>query len=130
MLASLFYAFLATTTLQTQPMPSQSVFHIIEEAKAQEIALPPILKKIAWCESRGVLTAKNKYSTASGKYQWLWDTWYHYGRELWGDDFYNKSIWSEKDNDELALYVYNKYGTKDWEVDPKSKACWSPVDDD
>lgn len=38
MLASLLYAFLATTTLQTQNLPSQPVFHIIEEAKAQEIA--------------------------------------------------------------------------------------------
>ena len=81
---------------------------------------------IAHCESNGDLRAKNRYSTASGEFQFIWGTWNHYGKELWGDDFYEKNIWSS-DNRELAWYVYQKYGTKDWS---SSSKCWSkPVVD-
>ena len=77
--------------------------------------------RIAQCESGGNLRAKNKYSSASGEYQFIWGTWHHYGLELWGDEFYEKNIWSD-DNRELAWYVYSKYGSKDWNA---SKYCWS-----
>lgn len=76
--------------------------------------------RIGWCESHGDLHAKNKYSTASGEYQIINSTWYHYGKELWGDDFYEKNIWSE-DNRELAFYIYQKYGNSAWN---ESKFCW------
>ncbi len=82
--------------------------------------------RIGSCESTGNphgvwnYHAKNKYSTASGVFEFLWGTWNHYGKELWGDEFYTKNIWSE-DNIELAWYVYNKYGTKDWQ---ESSKCW------
>lgn len=76
--------------------------------------------RIAQCESNGNLHAKNSNSSASGEFQWINSSWYHYGRELWGEDFYQKNIWSN-DNRELAWYVYNKYGTSDWN---ESKYCW------
>lgn len=82
-----------------------------------------VFNRIALCESGGDLRAKNKYSTASGEFQFTWGTWHRYGIELWGDDFYVKNIWSE-DNRELAWYVYTKYGTRDWE---SSRSCWSKV---
>ena len=65
------------------------------------------------CESNFDLHAKNKYSSASGEFQFINGSWFHYGKELWGEEFYEKNIWSS-DNRELAWYVYTKYGTSDW----------------
>lgn len=65
--------------------------------------------------------AKNPYSSASGQYQFINSSWYKYGKELWGEKFYEKNIWTS-DNAELAWYVYNKYGTSDWS---SSSGCWS-----
>jgi hypothetical protein len=86
-----------------------------------QVMTSPLFERIATCESGGDLHAKNKYSSASGEFQFLWGTWNHYGREYWGDSFYEKNIWS-KDNRELAWYVFSKYGTRDWNA---SKKCWS-----
>ena len=80
-----------------------------------------LFNRISKCESEGGLKQKNKKSTASGEFQFLWNTWYSYGKEYWGEDFYEKNIWTQ-DNRELAWYVYKKYGTKDWDA---SKSCWS-----
>lgn len=79
--------------------------------------------RIALCESSGQLHAKNSLSSASGEFQWINSSWYHYGKELWGEEFYTKNIWTS-DNRELAWYVYNKYGTKDWNA---SKWCWNMI---
>lgn len=82
--------------------------------------------RIGGCESVGNpygkwdYHAKNKHSSASGVFEWINSSWYHYGLELWGEDFYTKNIWT-KDNVDLAWYVYEKYGTKDW---LSSKDCW------
>lgn len=82
--------------------------------------------RIGGCESTGKpygaweYHAKNKYSSASGVFEFINSSWYQYGRQLWGQDFYEKNIWTE-DNVELAWYVYQKYGTKDWD---SSKSCW------
>lgn len=85
-----------------------------------------LFNRIGSCESRDNPKAKNKYSTASGRFQFLWGTWNHYGKELWGEEFYEKNIWDYNDNTELAWYVFNKYGTKDWN---ESKPCWQPHGD-
>lgn len=77
--------------------------------------------RIALCESGGDMHAKSPYSSASGEFQFIWSSWNHYGKELWGYEFYEKNIWSN-DNRELAWYVFTKYGTKDWS---ESKSCWS-----
>lgn len=87
--------------------------------------IPTILEKIALCE--GVTAhAKNPKSTASGRFQFIYDTWYREGRNLWGEDFYNKSVWSYKDNTELAVYLFSKEGTVPWN---SSKSCWSSAVD-
>lgn len=83
--------------------------------------IPDTLKRISWCESRNILTAKNPNSTATGKYQFLKGSWEYYGKKLWGT-LEGKSIFSEKDQDELALYVVSINGFKDWDA---SKHCWS-----
>src|SRR5574343_224401 len=64
----------------------------------------PVFERIGKCESGGNLRAKNPYSTASGEFQFIYGSWYHYGKEYGGDAFYDKNIWST-DNRELAWYV-------------------------
>ena len=87
-----------------------------------------VFEAIAHCESydaelgKNNLHAKNPTSSASGEFQFINGSWYYYGLELWGEDFYTKNIWSN-DNRELADYVYKKYGTRDWEA---SRHCWEP----
>lgn len=80
-------------------------------------------QKIAWCESRHDLQARNSSSSAKGEFQFLDGTWEFYGIQYWGDEFKNKDVLS-LDNRELAWYVYQKYGTRDWEADSKSHKCW------
>lgn len=84
----------------------------------------PQFERIAYCESKNDAHAKNKYSTASGRFQFIHSSWYHYGLELWGDKFYEKNVWDYEDNTELAWYVYQKNGVRDWE---SSRKCWSNV---
>lgn len=83
----------------------------------------PLFEKIADCESKNDLQAKNPYSTASGEFQFLTRSWKYYGQKLWGEQWVNKDIFST-DNRDLAWYVYTNYGTRDWEADRKSYDCW------
>ena len=85
----------------------------------------PLFERIALCESGNNPHAKNPYSSASGRFQFLHGTWYHYGLEFWGEDFYSKNIWDYDNNTELAWYVFNKYGSRDWNA---SKSCWKTTD--
>jgi len=81
-----------------------------------------LISRIVDAESKGDHKAKSKISTASGCMQFVNMTWHRYGLELWGEDFYQKNIYSPKDNVELGAYVLNKYGSKDWEA---SRIVWS-----
>lgn len=95
---------------------------IVPESPKQPLATQNnLFNRIGLCESNGDLHAKSRTSSASGEYQFIWSSWNHYGKELWGDEFYSKNIWSE-DNRELAWYVFTKYGTSDWNA---SRSCWS-----
>lgn len=96
---------------------------VIEEPKLTVATSTPEFERIALCESHGDLHAKNKYSSASGEFQFIYGSWYHYGLELWGQSFYTKNIWTS-DNRDLAWYVYTKYGTSDWN---SSRNCWNVV---
>lgn len=79
-----------------------------------------ILDRIATCESSGNLRAKNQKSSATGKYQFLKGSWEYYGTKAWGT-LEGRDIFSEKDQDELALWVVSKNGYRDWNA---SKYCW------
>lgn len=86
-----------------------------------QVKSSPVFDRIASCESGNDAHAKNLHSSASGRFQFLFGTWYRYGREFWGEDFYQKNVFSYEDNTDLAWYVFNKYGTSDWN---ESKFCW------
>lgn len=85
-----------------------------------------VFNAIGRCESWNAklgandLKAKNPTSSASGEFQIINSTWYEEGLKYWGQDFYKKNIWTT-DNRELAWYIYQKRGTRDWNA---SKACW------
>lgn len=120
--ATLFLTSLSTSTIQ-QIANAPVVQAEMEIATTTPPALKTtrVFEAIAKCESQNNPLIKNKFSTASGRFQFLWGTWYNRGRELWGKEFYEKNIWDYDDNTELAWYVYTKYGTGDWN---ESKTCW------
>lgn len=84
----------------------------------------PLFNKIGICESKDDPVAKNPYSSAKGRFQFLDGTWKWYAPKLWGDDWVNKNVLSYQDNTDLAWFVYTNFGTGDWEADPKSYECW------
>jgi hypothetical protein len=86
-----------------------------------QVKTSPLFERIALCESGNDAHAKNPHSSASGRFQFLFSTWYYYGREFWGEDFYQKNVFNYKDNTDLAWYVFSKHGTSDWN---ESKFCW------
>jgi hypothetical protein len=86
------------------------------------VDVSPILGVIGACESGNNPLAKNRYSSASGRFQFIKSSWEYYGKELWGADWVNHNIFSWNDNTELANFVYLRNGTSDW---LESKPCWS-----
>lgn len=118
----LLLSFLITTNVHsdTQQLATTSA---PEVPKLTQVEYTHEFEEIGRCESNHELHAKSRTSSASGEYQFINASWYHYGKELWGQDFYEKNIWST-DNRELAWYVYKKYGTGDWNA---SKSCWGVI---
>lgn len=80
-----------------------------------------LLKRIMDSESGNNNKAANKLSTARGCFQFIFGTWESYGKRHWGEDFYGKSVYSPKDNVELAAWAISTYGTSDWDA---SKHNW------
>lgn len=117
---------------ETKPMTALEApfipFVPIETTKIDDTAIlkattteDSLISAIATCESNNDPKAKNKHSTASGRFQFLKGTWEYYGKKLWGDDWIKKDVFSYEDNTELATWVINTYGTHDWD---ESKFCW------
>lgn len=104
------------------PNYSTTTSIVLEAPNLPQVKRDILFERIALCESNNIATAKNKGSTASGRFQFIKSTWNHYGKELWGDKLAEKDVFDYEDNTELALYVYTKYGTNDWN---ESKPCWS-----
>lgn len=101
--------------------------HIVEAEVKQEI--PAVLQRIAGCESQGSRKAKGTHhdkngqvlmrsntnkSVDVGKYQ-VNTVWFSKATELGLD------ITKEKDNETMALWIYQNRGTEDWSA---SKKCW------
>lgn len=83
--------------------------------------VPPVLVKIAWCESRGHQTTPNGDLLVGvngqdlGLYQINAPTWYKKSKEL------GYNIFFREDNEKMALWIYANYGTKPWNASSK---CW------
>lgn len=116
-LSALFTPTIVEADIQPWSIPTKTAIAMMSSS------VSPLLYEIGRCESGHNLKAKNPNSSAKGEYQFIKSSWKHYGLELWGEDWINKDIFS-KDNEELAIYVFNKYGTKDW---LESKSCWSKI---
>lgn len=86
--------------------------------------IPPIMQKIARCESGGihkkngqVIFNSNTNKTVDiGKYQ-INSIWNKKATELGLD------LTIEKDNEKFAMWLYKNYGTSPW--DSSRKACWN-----
>jgi len=99
---------------------------VISEVKAKDIVVPEvpfILKKIAWCESKGKQFDDDgsvhrgiKNPKDVGRYQ-INET-YHLETSM----KFGMDIYSLKGNTEYAIYLYEKNGTQDWNW---SKKCWA-----
>lgn len=63
---------------------------------------------------------QNPKSTAVGKYQ-IMASLHEERAKAMGLD-----IRTEEGNEKYARILYEEFGTKDWEADPKSQACWEP----
>lgn len=99
-----------------------AVVPIVSNASVEENNL---FNKIALCESGNTAHAKNPKSTASGRFQFIETTWKYYGIKLWGDEWIKRNVFDYNDNTDLAYFVFDKYGVKDWYA---SKWCWSVND--
>ena len=92
------------------------------EVYGKEYGNTDLLNRIVKAESTFDHKAKSKISTARGCAQFLVGTWEQYGREHWGEDFYNKNVYSPKDNVELLAWTVSTKGTGDWDA---SRAVWA-----
>ena len=81
-----------------------------------------LMNKIIKAESNNNPLVENKVSTATGCAQFVIASWRNYGKELWNNSFYEKSVYSAKDNVELMAYVISQHGTSPWD---SSKSSWS-----
>jgi hypothetical protein len=107
------------TTANTQaPMPE-----VKETSKEATFVLPPILVRIAECESGGrqfnkdgsvVRGRENKNDVGKWQINLHWN-----GAEAKKLGY---DLMTEEGNTKMALHLYEKHGTRDWNW---SKFCWS-----
>jgi soluble lytic murein transglycosylase-like protein len=99
--------------------PSKDCYEAVERFGGDN---KDLIRRIVTAESSNNPKARSKTSTAAGCTQWIFGSWERYGQELWGDDFYSKSVYNPDDNVELAAWTVRNYGTSPWDA---SKANWS-----
>jgi hypothetical protein len=86
-----------------------------------ESGVPPIMKRIATCESNNSHYDKNgqvliNKTQDAGRYQINIPIWGKKATEL------GLNLMVEKDNEEMALWIYENRGTVDWYA---SQDCWN-----
>jgi hypothetical protein len=93
------------------------------QAEDKVIEIPPVLKRIAKCESNNqqflsngdIVRGKINHNDI-GKYQINELIHYDAAKKI------NMDIFTEKGNESYALYLYNTQGTEPWTA---SKKCWN-----
>lgn len=93
---------------------------VLQASTGVSKAVPPVLERIALCESQNDPHAKNGVSTASGRFQVTHGSWVSYGTLLWGS-VEGKDVFNYKDNTDLATFMYEKEGVTPWLA---SQDCW------
>lgn len=98
---------------------------LIEVAHAEKRAVPPILKRIAECESGNTHYDKNGQVLMIGNTNKTVDV----GRYQINDHYQGNSatavgldITKEEDNEKYAIWLFENYGTEPW---IHSKKCWA-----
>lgn len=108
----------APTTTTTAPPTTAADNGFVDAGHG--VAVPPILLKIRWCESRDDYTAANPSSSARGAYQFLTGSWAAYGHAArYGVS--RAHLASPAQQDEAALITWERDGTRPWLA---SKHCW------
>lgn len=94
--------------------------YYVTEAQTLTPPIPPVLQRIAVCESHNShydLNGQVKINATQdmGKYQINVPTWGKKAKEL------NLNLAVEKDNEAMAVWIYENKGTGDWSASSK---CW------
>src|SRR3989344_1191806 len=112
----------AAPQIGTQTMPTAQT---VEEYVREYFADKPVMVEIARCESRFRQFSKNgdvlkngAGSSAIGMFQIMSSIHEPIAKKLGLD------IYTMQGNAAYARYLYDQQGTKPWEADPASKACW------
>ena len=95
---------------------TKSEAKVIIEKPIIETEIPPILQKIAKCESNNNQNAKHIDPADVGKYGIRVTVWGRKAHELGWD------LYTEYGNEQMALWIYHNRGTEDWY---SSRKCWN-----
>lgn len=82
--------------------------------------MPPILERIAFCESGNNHLAKNPNSSASGTFQFIDSTWKSTMRKMGLPE--NSDVFDEELNYKAAKFLFAEQGVGPWLA---SRECWS-----
>lgn len=100
--------------------PTETIVNVVKA----ESKIPPIMQKIAECESKNqhfdkngqvLMRSNTNRSVDVGRYQ-INTVWFAKATEMGLD------ITLEKDNEKMAMWIYENRGTRDWY---SSQSCWS-----
>lgn len=100
--------------------PTETIVNVVKA----ESKIPPIMQKIAECESKNqhfdkngqvLMRSNTNRSVDVGRYQ-INTVWFAKATEMGLD------ITLEKDNEKMAMWIYENRGTRDWY---SSQNCWS-----
>lgn len=95
----------------------------VVKAELIKEGIPPVLQRIAKCESNNqhfgksgqvLMTGNTNKTVDVGRYA-INSVWFHKATELGYD------LTDEKDNEEMAVWIYRERGTGDWSA---SAYCW------
>ena len=100
-----------------------TVFNNIETV-VSEREVPPVMKRIAKCESNDMHFKKNGQVVTNANTNKTVDIGRHQINEtVWGEKAgeMGLDLTNEADNEKMAMWIYENFGTEDWKY---SSHCW------